>query len=96
MRRVKMYQLPPSIRHEMLDGDMEVAHVVMFSDYAAIRNAALGVANALHVGTGAMIRGTMMEDELRKALGLKDGELWNFTTGKAEVSWSTPTAGREP
>ena len=51
-----------------------------------LRHKALEVANAIHVGTGQMIAGTMMEDDFREALGLKDGELWNFTTNKAERS----------
>ena len=59
---------------------------VLASDYDALRREALAVANAIHAGTAMMIRGTMMEDDLRKALGLKPGELWNFTTGKAEPS----------
>jgi hypothetical protein len=40
--------------------------------------AAASVANAIHVGAGGMIQGTMMEDELRKALGLKKGQLVNI------------------
>jgi hypothetical protein len=40
--------------------------------------AAAGVANAIHIGAGEMIRGTMMEDDLRKALGLKPRQLVNI------------------
>lgn len=40
--------------------------------------AAAGVANMIAVGAGAMIHGTLMETEFRKALGLKAGELVNF------------------
>lgn len=39
-----------------------------------IRSAA-GVANGIHVGIGGMIKGTMMEEEFRKALGLEHGQM---------------------
>jgi hypothetical protein len=40
--------------------------------------AACAVANAVHAGLGPMIKGTMMEDELRKALCLRPGDLVNL------------------
>lgn len=40
--------------------------------------AAAGVANAIHAGVGGMIRGSLMEEDLRRALGLKSGELVNI------------------
>ena len=40
-----------------------------------LRLCAYAVANAIHVGVGAMIQGTMMENEFRAALGLKEGEI---------------------
>jgi septal ring factor EnvC (AmiA/AmiB activator) len=36
------------------------------------------VANAIHAGAGAAIKGTLMEADFRKALGLKDGQLVIF------------------
>lgn len=39
--------------------------------------AAAGVANALSVGAGSFIAGSLMEQELRDALRLKTGELVN-------------------
>lgn len=42
---------------------------------------AAGIANAIHVGMGAMIKGTMMESEFRLALGLSAGELVNIPKG---------------
>lgn len=42
---------------------------------ADLIKSAAGVANAIHVGIGGMIKGTMMEDDLRKALGLEHGQL---------------------
>lgn len=38
-------------------------------------NAAASVANAIHVGAGGMIQGSMMEKEFRDALGLQTGEM---------------------
>jgi hypothetical protein len=40
--------------------------------------AAATVANAIHVGAGGMIQGSLMEQELRDALVLKRGELVNI------------------
>jgi hypothetical protein len=37
--------------------------------------AAAGVANMIHIGLGGTIKGTLMEAEFRKALGLAKGEL---------------------
>lgn len=48
------------------------------SDMVRLVEAAASVANAIHVGAGGMIKGTMMEDELRKALGLEKGQLVNI------------------
>jgi len=42
---------------------------------AELIKTAAGVANAIHAGIGGMIKGTMMEDEFRKALGLEDDQL---------------------
>jgi len=53
-------------------------HALRAGKLAAIIEAAASVANAIHVGAGGMIKGTMMEDELRKALGLSKGELVNI------------------
>lgn len=36
---------------------------------------AAGVANMIAIGAGGMIKGTLMEADFRKALGLRDGEL---------------------
>jgi hypothetical protein len=44
-------------------------------DWHLLLRAAAGVANAIHVGAGGMIKGSMMEDEFRKALGLQNGQL---------------------
>lgn len=51
--------------------------------------AAASVANAIHVGIGGMIKGTLMEQQLRDALGLDDGVLVNIpkpTAGDSEAS----------
>jgi hypothetical protein len=37
------------------------------------------VANSITIGLGVMIVGTMMENDLRRALCLKPGELVNFS-----------------
>ena len=42
---------------------------------AELIKCAAGVANAIHAGIGGMIKGTMMEDDLRKALGLTTGQM---------------------
>jgi hypothetical protein len=83
MKKAKVHQITWQLEGEL---NPRACVVMSVAHYEALRRSALGVANALHVGTGAMIRGTMMEDDLRKALELKPGELWNFTTGKAEPS----------
>lgn len=51
--------------------------------------AAAGVANAIHAGLGGMIKGTLMEQGLRDALGLRPGDLVNIPKG------SGPTVGDE-
>lgn len=40
--------------------------------------AAATVANAIHAGAGSLIRGSLMEDDLRTALTLMTGELVTF------------------
>ena len=45
---------------------------------ATLIDQAAGVANAIAVGAGGMIQGTLMEAELREALCLKPGELVNI------------------
>lgn len=53
--------------------------------------AAAGVANAIHIGIGGMIKGTLMEQELRDALGLNDGMLVNIPKPSADDSETEPT-----
>lgn len=53
-------------------------HVFLQKKEEALVEAAASIANAIHIGVGGMIRGTMMEDELRKALGLVKGDLVNI------------------
>lgn len=45
---------------------------------ATLIDAAAGVANAINVGAGGFIAGTLMEEEFRKALCLRRGELVNI------------------
>jgi hypothetical protein len=49
--------------------------ILMAEGESEVIKAAASVANAIHAGLGACIKGTMMEDELRKALGLKNGDM---------------------
>lgn len=63
--------------------DVELNRVVHFIErdprnLEQLVDAAASVANALHVGLGSCIAGTLMEQCLRDALGLKDGELVNI------------------
>jgi hypothetical protein len=44
--------------------------------------AAACVANAIHGGAGGFIKATLMERELRDALGLKDGQMVNIPRGE--------------
>lgn len=44
----------------------------------ALVDAAACIANALQAGLGSCIAGTLMEQDLRDALGLKPGELVNI------------------
>jgi TctA family transporter len=48
--------------------------------------AAAAVANAIHIGAGGMIKGSLMEQELRDALLLKRGELVNIRQGTRSVT----------
>jgi hypothetical protein len=56
---------------------------------ANLIDAAAGVANAIAVGAGGFIVGTLMEDEFRKALCLRRDELVNIPkpthSGKGDV-----------
>lgn len=49
-------------------------HDVPRAEYDKLYGAALAVANAINAGLGGHIAGTLMEKELRDALGLKPGE----------------------
>lgn len=51
---------------------------------ATLIDAAAGIANAIHVGVGGMIAGTLMEANFRKALCLRPGELVNIPKPTAE------------
>lgn len=65
----------------MKDVELKDVHTRIHDDPANVElliRAAASVANAIHVGTGCMIEGTMMEQELRDALGLNPGELVNI------------------
>lgn len=66
----------------MADVSLEDVHSRMvgkMGSFTKLIEAAAVVANAIHVGAGAMIIGSLMEAELREALGLKRGELVNIT-----------------
>jgi hypothetical protein len=52
-------------------------HVIQNGRLSELVEAAATVANAIQIGAGAMIVGSLMEADLRKALGLKKGELVN-------------------
>lgn len=56
-------------------------HVLLRKQESEVIKAAASVANAIHVGVGGMIKGSLMEHELRAALGLKDGDLVNIPKG---------------
>ena len=66
--------------------DIELSELhAYFRDGASLARlieAAAGVANAIQVGTGALIRGTLMEREFREALGLNPGEMVNIPKPK--------------
>lgn len=53
-------------------------HVYLLKKEADVVEAAAVVANAIHAGLGGMIKGTLMEQDLRDALGLKSRELVNI------------------
>ena len=53
------------------------ARVIYGTNFRDLIDVAAVIANAIHVGAAGMIRGSMMEEELRKALCLDPGELVN-------------------
>lgn len=55
--------------------------------------AAVAVANAIQIGAGGMIRGTAMEEDLRNALMLGEGELRNVPKGSTVRTTVTVSAG---
>jgi hypothetical protein len=52
--------------------------ILMAESESEVIKAAATVANAIHAGLGACIKGTLMEQELRDALGLKAGDMINI------------------
>jgi hypothetical protein len=53
--------------------------------------AAIAVANAIQIGAGGMIRGTAIEEDLRNALMLGEGELRNVPKGSTVRTTVTAT-----
>lgn len=49
------------------------------AETARLIEAAAAVANSIQIGAGACIQGTLMEAELRAALGLQNNEYVEFT-----------------
>lgn len=52
--------------------------VLLRKQESEVIKAAASIANAIHAGLGACIKGTLMEQELRDALGLKAGDMINI------------------
>jgi hypothetical protein len=64
-----------------VDIDHLLRNVEEAGNWREVVTRAAGVANAIHAGIGGMIKDTLMESDLRLALGLFAGELVNIPKG---------------